>query len=121
MADARFEIAESDFGSFRSNAATFCLAMTLAVAVAEKRNGLPAAPTSRSVRLSFTRRLPARFSSVALGSRRPRARKTHGDSWPGWTRPIGLEVEFTDFPLGELERFRGLRAIDDIPSPFAEA
>ena len=41
-ADARFEIAESDFGSFRSLAATFCLAMTLAVAVAEKRNG-PAA------------------------------------------------------------------------------
>ncbi|HEY1941744.1 MAG TPA: MurR/RpiR family transcriptional regulator [Roseiarcus sp.] len=38
MADARFEIAESDFGSFRSLAATFCLAMTLAVAVAEKRN-----------------------------------------------------------------------------------
>jgi DNA-binding MurR/RpiR family transcriptional regulator len=43
MADARFEIAESDFGSFRSLAATFCLAMTLAVAVAEKRNGAPAA------------------------------------------------------------------------------
>ncbi len=41
MADARFEIAESDFGSFRSNAATFCLAMTLAVAVAERRNGAP--------------------------------------------------------------------------------
>ena len=39
MADARFEIVESDFGSFRSNAATFCLAMTLAVAVAEKRGG----------------------------------------------------------------------------------
>ncbi len=39
MADARFEIVESDFGAFRSNAATFCLAMTLAVAVAEKRNG----------------------------------------------------------------------------------
>ena len=43
MADARFEIVESDFGSFRSNAATFCLAMTLAVAVAEKRNGAPSA------------------------------------------------------------------------------
>ena len=42
VADARFEIAESDFGSFRSLAATFCLAMTLAVAVAEKRNGPPA-------------------------------------------------------------------------------
>ena len=39
VADARFEVAESDFGSFRSLAATFCLAMTLAVAVAEKRNG----------------------------------------------------------------------------------
>ena len=37
MADARFEIVESDFGAFRSLAATFCLAMTLAVAVAEKR------------------------------------------------------------------------------------
>jgi len=38
MADARFEVAESDFGSFRSLAATFCLAMTLAVAVAERRD-----------------------------------------------------------------------------------
>ena len=37
LADARLEVAESDFGSFRSLAATFCLAMTLAVAVAEKR------------------------------------------------------------------------------------
>ncbi len=37
MADARFEIVESDFGAFRSLAATFCLAMTLAVGVAEKR------------------------------------------------------------------------------------
>jgi len=37
MADVRFEIIESDFGSFRSLAATFCLAMTLAVAVAERR------------------------------------------------------------------------------------
>ena len=37
LADARFEIAESDFGSFRSLAATFCLAITLAVAVAERR------------------------------------------------------------------------------------
>ena len=36
-ADARFEIVESDFGAFRSLAATFCLAMTLAVGVAEKR------------------------------------------------------------------------------------
>jgi DNA-binding MurR/RpiR family transcriptional regulator len=39
LADARFEIAESDFGSFRSLAATFCLAITLAVALAEKRDG----------------------------------------------------------------------------------
>jgi len=37
LADVRFEIVESDFGSFRSLAATFCLAMTLAVAVAERR------------------------------------------------------------------------------------
>jgi DNA-binding MurR/RpiR family transcriptional regulator len=35
LADVRFEIVESDFGSFRSLSATFCLAMTLAVAVAE--------------------------------------------------------------------------------------
>jgi DNA-binding MurR/RpiR family transcriptional regulator len=40
LADVRFEIVESDFGSFRSLAATFCLAMTLAVAVAEQRAGL---------------------------------------------------------------------------------
>jgi DNA-binding MurR/RpiR family transcriptional regulator len=37
LADVRFEIVESDFGAFRSLAATFCLAMTLAVAVAERR------------------------------------------------------------------------------------
>ena len=37
LADVRFEIVESDFGLFRSLAATFCLAMTLAVAVGEKR------------------------------------------------------------------------------------
>jgi DNA-binding MurR/RpiR family transcriptional regulator len=37
LADVRFEIAESDFGSFRSLAATFCLAITVAVALAEKR------------------------------------------------------------------------------------
>jgi len=43
IADARFEIVESDFGAFRSLAATFCLAMTLAVGVAEKR----AEPSSR--------------------------------------------------------------------------
>lgn len=37
MADVRFEVVESDFGAFRSLAATFCLAMTLAVGVAERR------------------------------------------------------------------------------------
>ncbi len=37
LADVRFEVVESDFGSFRSLSATFCLAMTLAVAVAEQR------------------------------------------------------------------------------------
>ena len=36
LADVRFEIVESDFGSFRSLAATFCLAMTLAVAVSKR-------------------------------------------------------------------------------------
>lgn len=41
IADARFEIVESDFGAFRSLAATFCLAMTLAVAVAERREAEP--------------------------------------------------------------------------------
>ena len=46
LADARFEIVESDFGSFRSLAATFCLAMTLAVAVAERRaQSAPASAT----------------------------------------------------------------------------
>jgi DNA-binding MurR/RpiR family transcriptional regulator len=39
LADARFEVTESDFGAFRSLSATFCLAMTLAVAVAERRGG----------------------------------------------------------------------------------
>jgi DNA-binding MurR/RpiR family transcriptional regulator len=37
FAKARFEIAESDFGSFRSLSATFCLAITLAVALANRR------------------------------------------------------------------------------------
>ena len=37
LADVRFEIVESDFGSFRSLSATFCLAMTLAVAVGDNR------------------------------------------------------------------------------------
>jgi DNA-binding MurR/RpiR family transcriptional regulator len=40
LADVRFEVVESDFGSFRSLSATFCLAMTLAVAVAERRAGM---------------------------------------------------------------------------------
>jgi len=37
LADRRLEVVESDFGAFRSLSATFCLAMTLAVAVAERR------------------------------------------------------------------------------------
>jgi DNA-binding MurR/RpiR family transcriptional regulator len=39
LADARLEVVESDFGAFRSLSATFCLAITLAVAVAERRAG----------------------------------------------------------------------------------
>jgi DNA-binding MurR/RpiR family transcriptional regulator len=42
LADVRFDVVESDFGSFRSLSATFCLAMTLAVAVGEKRAEAPA-------------------------------------------------------------------------------
>src|SRR5260370_2304152 len=42
LADVRFEVVESDFGSFRSLSATFCLAMTLAVAVAERRTATAA-------------------------------------------------------------------------------
>ena len=42
LADVRFEVVESDFGSFRSLSATFCLAMTLAAAVAERRAEAPA-------------------------------------------------------------------------------
>jgi DNA-binding MurR/RpiR family transcriptional regulator len=38
-ATARIEIVEADVGGFRSLAATFCVAMTLAVAVAERRSG----------------------------------------------------------------------------------
>jgi DNA-binding MurR/RpiR family transcriptional regulator len=37
LAERRLEVAERDFGAFRSLAATFCLAATLAVAVAERR------------------------------------------------------------------------------------
>jgi len=43
LAAARFEVVESDFGAFRSLAATFCLAMTLAVGVAEARTEAAAA------------------------------------------------------------------------------
>jgi DNA-binding MurR/RpiR family transcriptional regulator len=46
LADVRFEIVESDFGKFRSLAATFCLAMTLAVGVAEHRAQKPGASSS---------------------------------------------------------------------------
>ena len=44
FADVRFEIIESNFGSFRSLAATFCLAMTLAVGAAEHRVAKTAPP-----------------------------------------------------------------------------
>ena len=37
LAERRLEVVERDFGAFRSLAATFCLATTLAVAVAERR------------------------------------------------------------------------------------
>ena len=37
LADVRLEVSEADFGAFRSLAATFSLATTLAVAVAERR------------------------------------------------------------------------------------
>jgi DNA-binding MurR/RpiR family transcriptional regulator len=37
LADVRLEVSESDFGAFRSLAATFALATTLAVAVGERR------------------------------------------------------------------------------------
>ena len=37
LAERRLEVVENDFGAFRSLSATFCLAMTLAVAVAERR------------------------------------------------------------------------------------
>ena len=37
LAERRLEVVENDFGAFRSLSATFCRAMTLAVAVAERR------------------------------------------------------------------------------------
>jgi DNA-binding MurR/RpiR family transcriptional regulator len=43
-ADVRFEIAESNFASFRSLAGTFCLAMTLAVGAADHRAERAKAP-----------------------------------------------------------------------------
>ena len=49
FADVRFEIVESNFGSFRSLAATFCLAMTLAVGAAEQRVA-KAAPSRTSAK-----------------------------------------------------------------------
>jgi DNA-binding MurR/RpiR family transcriptional regulator len=39
LAQTRFEVTEGDFGAFRSLSATLCLAMTLAVGVAERRAG----------------------------------------------------------------------------------
>ena len=50
LADVRFEVNESNFGSFRSLAATFCLATTLAVGAAERRaaGGAPKRAKSRS-------------------------------------------------------------------------
>ena len=59
IADARFEIVESDFGAFRSLAATFCLAMTLAVAVAEKRGERRRAERSNDRRRPDFRRVEA--------------------------------------------------------------
>lgn len=49
LADVRFEVNESNFGSFRSLAATFCLATTLAVGAAERRaaRGVPRRAKSR--------------------------------------------------------------------------
>ena len=45
-AAACFEVVEKDFGAFRTQAATMCLAMTLAVGVA-KRRAVPTAPPKR--------------------------------------------------------------------------
>jgi DNA-binding MurR/RpiR family transcriptional regulator len=42
-ASVRFDVAEADFGAFRPLSATFCLAMTLAVAVGERRGAPPPA------------------------------------------------------------------------------
>ena len=61
LADVRFEVVESDFGSFRSLSATFCLAMTLAVAVGEKR--------AKAARDSATRRAPRLAAKATFGTR----------------------------------------------------
>jgi len=50
VADVYFEVAERDFGAFRSQAATLCLAMTLAVGLAEKRTSRRPKPNARSER-----------------------------------------------------------------------
>jgi len=44
---AHFAVVEKDFGAFRTPAATMCLAMTLAVGVAERRAPPPAPPKRR--------------------------------------------------------------------------
>ncbi|GGH32857.1 sugar isomerase (SIS) [Alsobacter metallidurans] len=47
LATVWLEVIEADFGAFRSMAATFCLAMTLAVAVGERRSADGAASAAR--------------------------------------------------------------------------
>ena len=44
---AHFAVVEKDFGAFRTPAATMCLAMTLAVGVAERRASAPEPPKKR--------------------------------------------------------------------------
>jgi len=63
FADVRFEIVESNFGSFRSLAATFCLAMTLAVGAAERRVAKSAQP-SRPVSALIARRKAGKSAVV---------------------------------------------------------
>ena len=64
FAEVRFEIVESNFGSFRSLAATFCLAMTLAVGAAERRVVKPVQASS-SPHSALTERKKAARSVVA--------------------------------------------------------
>ena len=47
-ADVRFDVAEKDFAAFRTQAATMCLAMTLAVGLAERRAALDARAKRRA-------------------------------------------------------------------------